>query len=170
MWISRRSPVAAATLSLALAGVSFAQPVGDDDEAPAVEAAPPHAAGKPIPFDRDWLEPFFQHGPAKQAAEKFRGDDWSGAEAGFSKALKSLARGGDERLAASYLLALARANQSNWADAGKLFEELFESYPKLAPTTPTTPPVAGCGAATTPAPSNGPPRWRRGRSPRRRPI
>jgi soluble lytic murein transglycosylase len=133
VWISRRSPVAAATLLLALAGVSFAQPVGDDDEAPAVEAAPPHAAGKPIPFDRDWLEPFFQHGPAKQAAEKFRGDDWSGAEAGFSKALKSLARGGDERLAASYLLALARANQSNWADAGKLFEELFESYPKLAP-------------------------------------
>ncbi len=133
MWISRRSPVAAATLSLALAGASFAQPVGDDDEAPAAEPAPRHPEGKPVPFDHDWLEPFFQHGPAKQAVEQFRGEDWSDAEAGFSKALKSLARGSDERLAATYLLALARANQSNWADAGKLFEELYGSYPKLAP-------------------------------------
>ena len=30
-------------------------------------------------------------------------------------------------------MALARANQSNWADAGKLFEQLYDSYPKLAP-------------------------------------
>ncbi|HEY6475734.1 MAG TPA: tetratricopeptide repeat protein, partial [Polyangia bacterium] len=133
MSISRRSSIAAATLSLALAGGSLAQPVGDDDEAPAVEAGPPRTAGKPVPFERAWLEPFFQHGPAKQAAEKFRGEDWEAAETGFSKALKSLPRGSDERLAASYLLALARADQSNWADAGKLFEALFDSYPKLAP-------------------------------------
>src|SRR5262249_10078133 len=89
--------------------------------------------GKPVPFDRAWLEPFFEHGAAKQAAEKFRADDWDGAEAGFAKALKSLPRGGDERRAASYLLALARVNQGDWTGAGKLFEELFESYPKLAP-------------------------------------
>ena len=134
MSLSRRSPIAAATLSLALAGVSFAQPAGsDDDEAPAVEAPPAHPAGKPVPFDHAWLEPFFQHGAAKQAAEKFRADDWDGAEAGFTRALKSLPRGGDERGAATYLLALARANQSNWADAGKLFEELYDSYPRLAP-------------------------------------
>ena len=41
--------------------------------------------------------------------------------------------GRDERLAARYLLALARANQSKWTDAGQLFEELYDSYPKLAP-------------------------------------
>jgi soluble lytic murein transglycosylase len=138
--IARRSPIAA-TLSLALvlafvfnlvAGASLAQPVGDDDaDVPAVTPAP--RAGKPVPFDRDWLEPFFQHGAAKAAAEKFRGDDWSAAEAGFTRALKSLARDSDERLAATYLLALARANQSNWADAGKLFEQLYDSYPRLAP-------------------------------------
>src|SRR6185312_5944667 len=110
-----------------------AQPAGsDDDEAPAAEA-PPRPAGKPVPFDRAWLEPFFQHGAAKQAAEKFRADDWDDAEAGFVRALKSLPRGGDERRAANYLLALARANQGDWAGAGKLFEELYGSYPRLAP-------------------------------------
>jgi len=107
--------------------------VGSDEEADTPATAPTAHAGKPVPFDRDWLEPFFQHGAAKAAAEKFRSDDWSGAEAGFSHALKSLPRSGDERRAATYLLALARANQSNWADAGKLFEQLYDSYPKLAP-------------------------------------
>ena len=141
MPIARRSPIAA-TLSLALvvafvqsslALPSLAQPVGADDEADASAPAPTAHAGKPVPFDRDWLEPFFQHGAAKAAAESFRSDDWSGAETGFTRALKSLPRGGAERLAATYLLALARANQSNWADAGKLFEQLYDSYPKLAP-------------------------------------
>src|SRR6185295_3393838 len=32
-----------------------------------------------------------------------------------------------------YLQALAQANQSKWTDAGALFEELYKSYPKLAP-------------------------------------
>ena len=136
MPIARRSPIAA-TLSLALivasVHASFAQPVGADDEADASAVAPPAHAGKPVPFDRDWLEPFFQHGAAKAAAESFRGDDWSAAEAGFARALRSLPRDSDERLAATYLLALARANQSNWADAGRLFEQLYDSYPKLAP-------------------------------------
>jgi soluble lytic murein transglycosylase len=138
---SRRPPLAAApllltaslaTLSLAPWGssVSHAQ---DDDADIAVEPAPAHAGGKPVPFERAWLDPFFQHGAAKQAAERFHADDWDGAETGFSKALKSLPKGSEERLAATYLLALARANQSNWGDAGKLFEQLFESYPRLAP-------------------------------------
>jgi soluble lytic murein transglycosylase len=134
--IARRSPIAA-TLSLALivasVRTSFAQPAGSEEDADTPVAAPTAHAGKPIPFDRDWLEPFFQHGAAKAAAESFRGDDWSAAETGFARALKSLPRHGAERLAATYLLALARANQSNWADAGKLFEQLYDSYPKLAP-------------------------------------
>ncbi len=141
MPIARRSPIAA-TLSLALivafaqasfVRASFSQPAGSDEETDTPAAQPTAHAGKPVPFDRDWLEPFFQHGVAKAAAEKFRGDDWSGAEAGFARALRSLPRRGDERLAATYLLALARANQSNWAEAGKLFEQLYDSYPKLAP-------------------------------------
>jgi soluble lytic murein transglycosylase len=31
------------------------------------------------------------------------------------------------------MLALARENQSKWAEAGRLFEDLYELYPKLAP-------------------------------------
>ena len=47
--------------------------------------------------------------------------------------MKALPKSSPERRAARYLLALAEANQSKWADAGALFEELYTSYPKLAP-------------------------------------
>ena len=50
-----------------------------------------------MPFERAWLEPFFKSGPARQAVEKYRADDWSAAEAGFSRALRGLPRRGDER-------------------------------------------------------------------------
>ncbi|HEY5089237.1 MAG TPA: transglycosylase SLT domain-containing protein [Polyangia bacterium] len=108
----------------------------DDGDTAAVEgpaARPARAAGKPVPFEREWLEPFFKSGPAKQAVEKYRADDWVAAEAGFSRALRALTRRSEERSAVTYLLALTRANESNWSDAGKLFEELYESYPRLAP-------------------------------------
>jgi soluble lytic murein transglycosylase len=112
-----------------------ASPGDDDEEARSAEApaAPARPAGKPVPFDRAWLEPFFKHGPAKQAVDAFRVEDWAAAETGFARALKSLPRGSEERQAATYLLALARENQSEWADAGKLFEELYASFPRLAP-------------------------------------
>ena len=96
-------------------------------------AAPRAVAGKPVRFDRGWLTPFFESGHAKQAVEEFRAEDWAGAETEFAKAIKSLPRDGGERHAAKYMLALARANQGKWNDAGQLFEELFKSYPKLAP-------------------------------------
>jgi len=95
---------------------------------PDAETAP-----KPAKFDPDWIEPFFKSGPAKQAAERFRAEDWSAAESGFAKAVKALPKASPERRAARYLQALAEANQSKWADAGALFEELYTSYPKLAP-------------------------------------
>jgi soluble lytic murein transglycosylase len=125
----------AAALALLAAPALRASPGDDDEEARPVEGpvAPPKALGKPVPFDRAWLEPFFKHGPARQAVEAYRIDDWSTAEAGFAKAVKSLPRGGEERLAATYMLAQARAAQSEWAEAGRLFEELHESYPRLAP-------------------------------------
>ena len=47
--------------------------------------------------------------------------------------MKALPKSSPERRAARYLLALAEANQSKWAEAGALFEELYTSYPKLAP-------------------------------------
>src|SRR5436190_9585537 len=98
--------------------------------APAAAAASRPAGGKPVPFDRGWLTPFFEHGPARQAVEQFRAEDWEAAETGFARAVRSLPRDSSERRAAMYMLALARANQSKWIDAGALFEDLFASYPK----------------------------------------
>jgi soluble lytic murein transglycosylase len=114
--------------------VSPAWGAEDDTDLPPSDApvTPPRApAGKPVAFERAWLEPFFKGGPAKAAVERYRADDWAAAETGFARAVRGLRRN-DERLAATYLLALTRASQSSWADAGKLFEELYTSYPKLA--------------------------------------
>ena len=90
-------------------------------------------APKPVPFDPDWIEPFFKGGPGQKAAERFRAEDWDAAEAAFAKVAKGLPRSAPERRAARYLQALAEANQSKWTEAGALFEELYASYPKLAP-------------------------------------
>src|SRR6185295_7710576 len=103
---------------------------GDHDpdqeaDAPAATAATTtrRAAGKPVHFDRAWLTPFFADGRTKKAVEQFRAEDWAGAEAGFAKererskrSKQSTDRHGTERLAATYLLGLALANQSKWAE------------------------------------------------------
>jgi soluble lytic murein transglycosylase len=102
-----------------------------------VEEAPPVAAravgGKPVEFDKAWLEPYFQKGAAKEGVDAFRAEDWEAAEKALTKAVKALKKGSDEQLAARYLLALARENQSKWSDAGPIFEELFTKQPLLAP-------------------------------------
>ncbi len=137
MSIARRLSIAAATVAFTAAATISAQPaspqpIADDDaDVPAPDQPAPRANRKPVPFDRAWLEPYFQHGAAKQAVEWFRGEDWDGAEGGFVRAIKSLH--GDEKQAATYLLGLSRIAQSDWDGAGKLFEQLYTSYPKLAP-------------------------------------
>jgi TolA-binding protein len=106
----------------------------DDDGAGSTSGSKPRAiTGKPVHFERGWLTPFFERGQAKQAVEQFRAEEWAAAETAFARAVKSLPRDSAERRAASYMMALARANQGKWADAGQLFEDLFERYPKLAP-------------------------------------
>ena len=99
--------------ALALAGASAHGSPGDDDgEAPHPTAhAGARTATKPVPFERAWLEPFFQKGPAKQAVDRFRAEDWAAAETGFAKALKSLH--GNEKLAATDMLALSRINDGD---------------------------------------------------------
>jgi soluble lytic murein transglycosylase len=107
------------------------------DEGPVDEVAGPAApramGGKPVEFDKAWLEPYFQKGPAKDGLDAFRAEDWEGAEKALLKAVKALKKGGAEQLAARYLLALARENQSKWSEAGELFEDLFTKQPLLAP-------------------------------------
>ncbi|HEY7376474.1 MAG TPA: transglycosylase SLT domain-containing protein [Polyangia bacterium] len=120
-------------LTTPLARASTGDHDPDQDPAGATAAPPRPITGKPVAFDRGWLTPFFEHGPAKQAVEQFRAEDWDAAETGFAKAVKSLPRSSGERRAAQYMLAQARANQGKWGEAGQLFEDLFESYPQLAP-------------------------------------
>jgi soluble lytic murein transglycosylase len=91
------------------------------------------AAPKAARFEPAWIEPFFRTGAGKQAAEHLRAEDWAAAETGFSRVARGLPRSSNERHAAQYLLALAQASQAKWAEAGALFEDLYTSYPKLAP-------------------------------------
>jgi soluble lytic murein transglycosylase len=126
----------------AAAAPTAARAEDDDDKVVEEPSAKVERGGsKPVAFERAWLEPFFKKGVARQAADKFREEDWAGAEAAFARALRGLpkagsetgSKAGGERLAATYMLALSRANQSKWAEAGSLFEDLFTSYPRLAP-------------------------------------
>jgi soluble lytic murein transglycosylase len=106
--------------------------LGQDEEVeePAAHVARP--SGKPVDFDRAWLEPFFTTGAAKQGLDRFREEDWAGAETGFTRALRTLKKGAAERPAARYMLALALENQSKWSEAGTIFEDLFTTYSNLA--------------------------------------
>jgi soluble lytic murein transglycosylase len=109
--------------------------LGQDDDVDQLVGPPApvtRPAGKPVKFDEAWLEPFFTKGPAKLGVDAVREEDWVGAEAGFTKVVKALKKGSTEQLAARYMLALARENQSKWSDAGPSFEELFVAYPRLA--------------------------------------
>jgi soluble lytic murein transglycosylase len=119
----------------ALATPALARSPGDDDDDRPDETAAEisRGGGKPVPFDPAWLEPFFKKGPAKQANDKFRDEDWAAAETGFARAVRALPESSGERQAATYMLALARANQSKWPEAATLFESLYKRYPRLAP-------------------------------------
>ena len=110
--------------------------LGQDDDVDQLVGPPPPVTrpeGKPVAFDEAWLEPYFTKGPAKDGVDAVRAEDWPNAERAFNKAIKVLRKGSDEQSAARYMLALARENQSEWNDAGPVFEGLYKSYPKLAP-------------------------------------
>jgi len=121
---------ATAVLAITLATTSA---VASSRHAKAQDNDAADKAPKPAKFDPEWIEPFFKSGPAKKAVERYRAEDWSEAETGFAKAVRALPKSSPERRAARYLLALAEENQSKWTEAGALFEELYTSYPKLAP-------------------------------------
>jgi len=88
---------------------------------------------KAVPFDDRWLEPYFKSGAVVPAVERFRLEDWDDASKGLSSALVKLPRSSHDRQPARFLLALSRMNQGQWESAGQLFEELYTSYPLLAP-------------------------------------
>ena len=90
-------------------------------------------ARRPVPFDERWLEPYFKSGPAVAAVERFRLEDWDDASKGLLQAVAKLPRSSHDRLPARFLLALSRMYQGQWESAGQVFEELYTSYPLLAP-------------------------------------
>jgi soluble lytic murein transglycosylase len=110
--------------------------LGQDDDVGELVGPPAPVTrpeGKPVAFDEEWLVPFFTKGPAKDGVDAVREEDWKTAEIAFNKAIKVLHKGSPEQLAARYMLALARENQSEWKDAGPVFEFLYTAYPRLAP-------------------------------------
>ncbi len=122
-----------ALLLTALPASALAQQDYDGDESPPPTApAVATTQGKPVDFDKTWLEPYFTKGSGKDGLDRFREEDWPGAEAGFGKAVRLLKKGSDELLATRYMLALARENESKWKDAGDAFEALYTAAPKLA--------------------------------------
>jgi soluble lytic murein transglycosylase len=125
--------VAGITSKGALARASSSGDSDDDEVVAPVKVARPAKVGKAVAFEARWLEPFFAGPLAAKAAGDFRQERWGAAEAGFLKAATKLAPGSDERNAARYLAALAKANQSKWTDAATLFQALFRDYPRLAP-------------------------------------
>ncbi len=86
-----------------------------------------------VAFDKRWMEPYFTSGPLQAAAERFRLDDWGGAATAFTKALLRMPHGHGEYLPARFVLAIARMNLNEWPVAGAIFEDLFATYPLLAP-------------------------------------
>jgi len=106
----------------------------DDEQGTPAEAAPsPKTA--PVAFDKKWLEPFFASGPQSVGAARFRAGDFTGASKELARVLADLSAKSPERNPLRFLLALALMNQSpsSWQAAGDLFEELWSSYPLLAP-------------------------------------
>ncbi len=93
----------------------------------------PTAPAEPLRFDRHWLEPYFASGPAAAAAERFRREDWRGAVVKLGEAARGMPVGSSERAAARYLEALAHTELGEWSAARDLFEQLYQSYPVLAP-------------------------------------
>jgi soluble lytic murein transglycosylase len=116
---------------LVLAGESGGS---DDDEEPAPPGEPAVATkSTPVAFDRKWLEPFFASGPESKAAARFRDGDFTGAAKELGRVLAGLSKSSPERNPLRYLQALALMNTSSWQAAGDIFEDLWSTYPLLAP-------------------------------------
>jgi soluble lytic murein transglycosylase len=108
----------------------------DEDEEQATPAeTPPSTKSSPVAFDKKWLDPYFASGTANKAAAHFRAGDFSSASKELARVLAELPAKSPERNPLRFLQALALMNQSppSWQAAGDIFEELWSSYPLLAP-------------------------------------
>jgi soluble lytic murein transglycosylase len=97
------------------------------------EEAAPVTARVPVPFDKRWIEPFFASGPARAGADLFRAGDFAAAAQKLTGALAAMSKHAPERNQARFLLASSHMDLSAWQAAGDLFEDLWSTYPELAP-------------------------------------
>ncbi len=105
----------------------------EENEVASAGESTPAAKTVPVAFDKKWLDPFFASGPANAAAERFRSGDFMSASQALGRILPGLSKQATERNPMRFLLALALMNQSSWQAAGDIFEDLWSSYPLLAP-------------------------------------
>ncbi|MBN2574261.1 MAG: transglycosylase SLT domain-containing protein [Deltaproteobacteria bacterium] len=104
----------------------------EEESGASAEDAPP-AKSVPVPFDTKWIEPCFPSGPQKAAVARFRSRDFAGAAKDLGRVLARLPKSAPERNPLRLLLALALMNQQSWQAAGEIFEDLWSTYPLLAP-------------------------------------
>ena len=104
----------------------------DEEQGTPVETTP-SSKSTPVAFDKKWLEPFFRSGPENKAAAHFRAGDFVSASKELAGVLADLPAKSSQRNPLLFLQALALLNQSSWQAAGDIFEELWSSYPLLAP-------------------------------------
>ena len=97
------------------------------------EKSTPPTAHAPVAFDKHWLEPFFVSGSARAGADLFRAGDFATAAQELAGGLAAMSGHAPERDQARFLLALANMNLNAWQAAGDLFEDLWSTYPELAP-------------------------------------
>jgi hypothetical protein len=99
-------------------------------EPAAAEAQGPATAA----INLDDVRPYFDEGPAAEAATRFRLEDWSAARDGFAAFLKAHGTGLDAgtRARATLLLALSEAELGNWDQAAAGLEAVIPELPLLA--------------------------------------
>ena len=105
----------------------------EDEDQGAPDEASPAPKLTPVAFDKRWMEPFFSAGPESKAAARFRAGDFAGSSKEFGRILAGIGEKSPERNPLRFLYALALMNQSSWQAAGDIFEDLWSTYPLLAP-------------------------------------
>jgi soluble lytic murein transglycosylase len=105
----------------------------DDDDDKTASETPSIEKTTPVAFDRKWLEPFFKSSAEISAAAFFRSGDFVSASKELTRILDGMSKRAPERNPLRYMLAVSLMNQSSWQAAGDIFEELWQSYPLLAP-------------------------------------
>jgi soluble lytic murein transglycosylase len=96
----------------------------------ALAATATEKTGDSVTFDPRSAAPYFESGPAAEAAAKLRREEFAGAAQDFAAYVKTHPKAKDVRQA-SFLRAYAELKAGRFADAAEHFDALVESYPLL---------------------------------------